>query len=680
MKNKLSLLTLAATLILTTGCATTGTTASSGDDGDSTSNSGNKGNSSSGSTSGGSSTTTDTKGESTSILPSSASSYEDGGYSFEYHETYADFMDDKDLSLLEEETLPETYTEITGKVDITEAGSYYINAQTLSKKITLNLSEAGDVHIFMNASTLTNDKAVISSEDTDATTNLIITLIGDNSITSTGKNAINVNSNIIINGTGSASITSGVKNCLKAAGYIYIEGVALNLAANDEDGAYEGHGISALSVYAKDSTINISAAGKDGIHAELDDVALTKYVNSEGYVFLDGVAYTYSGKGDGIQADSFVYATDTNLNIENEAYFVAYGSDEATAEGITDSDEFKFKKSGSNYYKVDSEQRGKSGTYAIVNSTKGIKVGTIDQEDSDGNETEIESIYYAMELENTTLVYDGAEDGVKTKLGYTIVRNSEFTIDTLDQGFDGDGPLMIYDTKIGINSCYEGLQASSIHVNGEDTDINIVASDDAINATTDYIDDNYNFYRMTMYFNNGNVEVHSGGDGLDSNGSIYFNGSNVVAEGSQSGGDSPIDTAESNENSRDHGYYMLHGSVIATGASGMLESPQTTSDMYSIVYTYSSSFVSGNVVDVRDASGNVLVSSTLTKSAQALIASSYQFTSGSTYYIYKDGTKIDSLTLTSKVTSNGSSGQGGQQGGGGQWGPGGGQGGPGGGR
>lgn len=688
MKKKLSLLSLTAILVMLTGCSTSGSVTSI-DTGntatlteDTSSTGGHHGsNTTSDSTSNGDSstsgnTTSDTKGDPTSILPNTTSSYEDGGYSFKYYETYANFIDEKDLTLLSDDTLPESYTSITGEVIISEAGTYYINAQTINGKISLNLTSAGNVHLFINASTIANKKAVITSEDDDLTTNLIITFIGENAITSTGKNAINVNSNVIINGSGNASITSNVKSCIKASGYIYIEGVTLNLNALDEDGIYEGHGITALSVYAKNATINVVSAGKDGIHAELAEVGLTKYVNSEGYVYLDGVTFTYSGKGDGIQADSFVYTTDTNMNIENEGYFVAFGSDEATAAKITDSDDFKFKKSGNTYYKVDSEQRGKSGTYAIVESTKGIKVGTIDQEDVDGNDVDIaNSIYYAMELENSTLVYNGAEDAVKTKLGYTIVRNSEFTIDTLDQGFDGDGPLMIYDSKIDINSCYEGLQASSIHVNGENTDINIVASDDAINATTDYINDNYNFYKMTMYFNNGNVEVHSGGDGLDSNGSIYFNGSNVVAEGSQSGGDSPIDTAESNENSKDHGYYMQHGSVIATGANGMLESPQTSSNMYSIVYTYSSSFTSGDVVDVRDESSNVIVTSTLTKSAQALIASSYQFTSGSTYYIYKNGSKIDSLTLTSKVTTNGGSfnpgGGGGQPGGGGRTGSGG---------
>lgn len=674
MKKKLSLLSLTALLALLTGCSTsniiggssTSDTSNTTNESTSTNDSSSSGSSSSNS----GNTTSDTKGDPTSILPDKIDSYQEGGYSFTYYETYKNYMSSKDLTLLGDETLPETYTSITGEIEITEAGTYYIDNQTLSKKITLNLTEAGDVHIFINNSTLTNNKAVISSEKTDATTNLIITLIGTSSITSTTKKAINVNSNLIINGTGSLSVTSNVDNSIKAGGYVYIEGVTLTLNALDQDNAYNGHGIKALSLYAKDSTINVESCGQDGINVELGEALLTKYVNSEGYVFLDNVTYTYSGKGDGIQADSFIYAVDSKLNISNTGYFVAYGSTEATENEITDSDDFKFKKSGDTYYKVDSEQRGKSGTYALVESTKGLKVGEIDQDDASGVEYEIESIYYATELENTTFTFNGVEDAVKTKLGYTIVKDSTFTIDTLDQGFDGDGPLMIYDSKIDINSCYEGLQASSIHVNGENTDINITASDDAINATTDYINTNYNFYKMTMYFNNGNVEVHSGGDGLDSNGSIYFNGSNVIAEGSQSGGDSPIDTAESRENSKDYGYYMNHGSVIATGATGMLESPQTSSNMYSIVYTYSSSFKSGDKVDVRDKDGNVIVTSTLTKTAQALIASSYEFTNGSTYYIYKNGSQIDSITLTSKVTTNGGSsnpgGGGNQPGGGGR--------------
>lgn len=671
MKKQISILALLGAIATLASCTVSGNSSSSSGAKSSYESSGGSADTSQGSGSGSSSSSeSGTTASSTTILPDQIASYTENGYSFNYYESYKTFMDDKDLSLLDDSSLGGEYTTLDGtstSITITEAGTYYLKDLTISD-ITLNLTVAGNVHLYFENVTMSGAKKAIQTKGSDLTETLILTLASgsSNSIT-TAKSSFDLECGLVINGSGSLTISSSEKHGIKTTSDVAIKDATLTISTLTQE---EGHAITAESIYAKNAKISVPTAGKDGLNAEIEEAELTKYVNSAGYVYLVDSEFSYSGYGDGIQADSFVYSSGSELTITNTPVFVAYGSSEATTYGITDSDDFKFKKSGSTYYKVASENRGVSGTYALANSVKGVKVGEIDQTISEV-ETDINSIYYAAELIDTTIDYDGADDGVHVNQGYCLVTDSDFEMSSLDQALQSDGPLTITDSKINITSSYEGIEGSSIHINGSKTDIDIVSSDDGMNAASDYLSSNISYYRLTMNFNGGNVNVHAGGDGLDSNGSIYFNGGNIVVEGSSNGGDSPLDSAESNENSQDHGYYCNGASLIATGSNGMLESPQTSSSQYSFVYGYSSGFKSGDAVAVKDSSGNTVLTSTLTKTAQALIASDPSFSLNSVYSIYVNNSSVGSITLTSKVTTNVTSGW--QTGGGpgGQGGPGG---------
>lgn len=651
MKKRLLLIPLAVGLMLTSCNSTSNNNNNSSNTGDNTTES----------------------GEDTTITPSvKEDTYKDGDYSYNYISDYESFIDDSVTTTLANASLPSSYTLLEeGEVSITEAGDYLLEGNY--ETITLALKEAGSVHLFFKGVTISDVKKALVSDDSDLTTYLIITILEDSEITTT-KNSFDLSTTLFINGSGTLKVTSQEKSAIKTSKNVFIKDTILTLATLTME---EGHGVSAESIYAKDATINVTTAGKDGLHAEIDDVGLTTYVNSSGYVYLSNVNYTYLGYGDAIQADSFLYINEGNYNVTTTPHFVAYGSTEASEYEITDSDDFKYKKSGDTYYKVASENRGKSGTYALVNSVKGFKVGEIDQEDSDGTSIDIDSELYLTYIKGGTFIFNTADDSIHTNQGSNIIEKSIMTFDTLDQAIQSDGPTTITNSNIVINSSYEGIEGSSIHLNGEDNDVSIISSDDGMNAASDYYETDKDFYRLVMNINAGKLKVVAGGDGLDSNGAIYFNGGTSYVEGSSQGGDSPLDSAESNENTEDHGIYMNGGNVMATGTNGMLESPQTSSSQYSIVYTSSTTFTKGDAINVTDSDNNIIFTTTITNSGNSIILSSSSFVNGGKYTIYLNGTALETITISSKVTTSGTSQDGNNQPGGNNPGQGGNQGGPG---
>jgi len=378
----------------------------------------------------------------------------------------------------------------------------------------------------------------------------------------------------------------------------------------------------------------------------------------------------YTGTGDGVQADSYLYVDGGNFDFTTSGTYQAYSSS-LISSGDYISDDFKYaKNSNGTYYKVDSEQRGRSGTYALQESVKGFKVGAIDQENST-TEIEINSQKYYVAITNATMNLNTDDDGIHVNLGYANISKSKITCTTLDQPISSDGPLTMTNLALTVPSCYEGLQGSSINIKGSNTDINITSSDDGMNATSDYVSSDQDFYAEILTIDEGKIRVNADGDGLDSNGSMVINGGDILIQASSSSGDSPLDSASSRENTRNNGIYINGGTLMASGTSGMLESPQTTSLQNTIVYA-GTTLSAGSVISLKDSSGTVLVSNTITKSANAAVITSPYITTGSTYSVYVNDELKNSAAVSSIVTTIGSysSGNTGGPGGGGGFNPG----------
>lgn len=151
--------------------------------------------------------------------------------------------------------------------------------------------------------------------------------------------------------------------------------------------------------------------------------------------------------------------------------------------------------------------------------------------------------------------------------------------------------------------------------------INIVSQDDGLNAGDS---------GGIITINGGKIYIKASGDGIDSNGSLVINGGEIYTIGSAQGGDAGIDT--------DDGFTINGGEVIALG-SDMLERPEDTSKQKSVCFDLQSKIASGSQVEVKNASGETIISFEAKEDFRTLIVSNDNV-SGETLYLYVDGQKV----------------------------------------
>lgn len=181
-------------------------------------------------------------------------------------------------------------------------------------------------------------------------------------------------------------------------------------------------------------------------------------------------------------------------------------------------------------------------------------------------------------------------------------------------------------------------------------------------------------------FENSNVIINAGGDGIDSNGSMYMDGGMVVVYGSENSGNGGLDYATSFE--------LVSGTLLVLDVSGMNMIPSicnipgfdanlgsyltagdvicVSSDGYSYYIPVVKSCNHITLVAPDMAEGDVV--SVITGGSYDGSLSEAIAVSGS----YEGGSEVASFTLTSGISGNGMNGMGGF---GGQGGPGGGKGG-----
>lgn len=542
----------------------------------------------------------------------------------------------------------------TEHVTISQSGSYVLSGEySGGVEITSKLN----VHLFLNNATIsstesaglaTGKKCTVTITAVDSTTNSISTSASD-------TNALHVKGSLNVNGNGTLRVTSAGKNGVKVSGAMQIVNAKLTVSAAN-------HAIACASFAAVDATVTVTAAGKDGINADCDydnsdGVTNYEYTTEQGFVTLVNSSYTATVSGDGIQAETFAYLEGSNLSVTTNGEFVAYSEANMETYGLT-ADDFRYVKSGSSYQKVADDYRGNGTKYALVQSCKGVKVGEIkyEVEDSDGNVTE-----YTVASDKYSLVVDGGEininstdDALHVNSGNLFVESGDITVTTLDDGLTCDLLLRVNGGNITVLGSYEGLEGAYVEI--ADGNINVKSSDDGINAASDDTS-----IVEHIIVKGGTIVVDADGDGFDSNGSILFAGGTVTVYGPTSGADAGLDA--------DRGIVVTGGTLVATSTLGMVETPSTNSTQYVVSYANSTTLAAGTELSIVDSDGNVVVSTTLQKACQSVIVSSGSFVNGGTYKVMSGDTQLAEFTISSIITTVGSSGNGGPGGGG--FGPGG---------
>lgn len=524
-------------------------------------------------------------------------------------------------------------TPVEGIVTISESGVYVLRGDL--KQVVLSQSNLS-VQIILDGANISNDNGV--AVDGTSVKKSVVTITAlqgtENTIENDGDdvNAVHIKGSLTVNGTGTLIVTSNSKSALKASKGVVISDVDLTLSAVN-------HGITGTNVVAANCSIDVTSAGKDGINAECDGA--TEYVVDDGYVYLNNVNYSCTVSGDGVQADTWLYVNGGAYNVTTQGQFVTNTTANMQTYEMT-SDDFRYVKSGETYKKISSDDVNRYSTrYGLAQSAKGFKVGEIEYtDDTGGVETTVIDGDYCIKIVAGTFVFNCSDDAIHTNSGDVIVSGGTVTITTLDDGITADGLAKIIGGNIQITNCYEGIEGAYVEIGGGT--VGVVSDDDGINAASDDTS-----VTEHIIISGGTVSVDSSGDGLDSNGSILISGGVVTVYGPTTGGDAGLDA--------DRGIVVNGGTLFASSTLGMVETPSTNSAQYVISYAQRTDITAGTNITLLDSDGKTLFSVTVKKSCQSLIISTTGLKNGGTYRIYGGDTELAQFTVSSVITTVGSS-------------------------
>ncbi len=145
-----------------------------------------------------------------------------------------------------------------------------------------------------------------------------------------------------------------------------------------------------------------------------------------------------------------------------------------------------------------------------------------------------------------------------------------------------------------------------------------------------------------IQINGGRIYINAQGDGIDSNGSLVIEGGEVILDGPTSSGNGSFDTA---------GAFMINGGeVIAVGSAGMAEAPNSYSRQNALSITLSESAQAGQKIEIKDDSGDTVISHTAAKNFRSVICSSEKIEKGGEYKIYIDGEEKETAVVSDTVT------------------------------
>lgn len=374
-------------------------------------------------------------------------------------------------------------------VSITAAGTYVFSGDCDNGSITVKKGVTG-VTIVLNGLTLTNDDSAAITLNKTAEASLIAAAGTTNTVADTEGSsdenaAIKVKSGaaLAIGGKGTLTVDGNAKNGIKGAAdaVITVAEGKLNINAADDGLSCDDE----LNITG--GTLSITAGG-DAVKAS-PDTGENPDTTSLGNVTISGGTLTLNAAEDGIQADG-------DLTISGGTFYVKTNGGHTTT--LTD----------------DSA------------SCKGFKAGK------------------TLTVTGGTLTVDSADDALHANTDVTI-SGGTLTIATGDDGVHADNDLVIgtkgasstSTPRINITASYEGLEGTTVNVYSGDIDV--VASDDGVNAANSTLGERSDKYAINIA--GGDLYIDAGSDGLDSNNDINMTGGKVEVYGADAMMDAAID-------------------------------------------------------------------------------------------------------------------------------------------
>lgn len=494
-------------------------------------------------------------------------------------------------------------------VTITKGGTYLLSGTSEDGSLSVKVTEEEDVVLILNGLDLTSrSTSAIKIYEADK---VVMTLAsGTKNILRDGElyeeedldpnGAIFSKGDLTINGEGELLVYGNYAHGIVSKDDFKMVSGEVTVYAK-EDGI-KGKDLVAV----KDGTLYIEA-GSDGIQSSNDEDP------EKGVVLLENGSVTISSGNDGIQAE-------TVLEIREGTYVLTTGG-------------------GSSIVST-SDNWGNWGPSSQVeeessDSAKGLKAGTV------------------LNILGGTFDISSSDDAVHSN-GNILMKNGVLSISSGDDGIHADDTVEIAGGEVYIEMSYEGIEGSKviigdgkIHVGAKDDGINTAGGNDSSSLNGRPGQNMFSSDGSFLSITGGEIRVNAEGDGIDVNGDAEMTGGLVIIEGPLNDGNSALDYNGS--------FSITGGTLLALGSSGMAMNVSETSTQGAFLLN-GEEVAAGETLVIKTSSGEELFSYTTEKNSASLLFSSEDLKQGETYGVYSEGKALSEVSMTSLVTTMGTSG------------------------
>ncbi len=498
-------------------------------------------------------------------------------------------------------------------VRITKEGTYRLSG-TLNGMVIVEAGSSDKIDLILDGATIESESsAALYIKQADKVS---VHLTGENRLANGGSFTQIDENNIdgaVFSEDDLSFLGEGTVQIASPAGHGIVGKDDLVFHAGNFEITAEKHGCQANdSIRIAKATFHLTS-GKDAFHAENEEDA------SLGFIYVQNGNIIADSQGDGLSASAY-------LEIDGGSFDLTTGG--GSGNGAVHTEQF-----GDPFHGQQSTQTDNS------TSSKGLKANA--------------DIY----LNGGSFTINSADDSIHCA-GNLELCGGEYELSSGDDALHADSKLQIDNGTIRITKCYEGLEGQCIEINGGEIDL--IASDDAINAAGG--NDQSGFGRNDMFandtnayirINGGHLVLNAGGDGIDSNGSIYVTGGETYLSGPTNNGNGSLDYG---------GEATISGGIfVAAGSSGMATGFGRNSSQGAIFVSYSIQ-PAGSQVSLTDASGEVIFSWETVKDSASIVLSCPDILQGETYHLTVGEIEGD-ITMTDIIYGYSSGGPGGAPGG-----------------
>lgn len=481
-------------------------------------------------------------------------------------------------------------------ITIKTSGVYVISGKLDDGQIIVDAEDKGTVRLVLNgveihSSTTSSiyvkqaEKTIVSLEE--GTENILSDgekYVYEDSDEDEPNAALFSKDNLTINGSGKLVVNGHYNNGITSKDQLKITGGTIQIDAVDD--GLMGRDLLAI----KEGNVSIKAGG-DGMKSTNDKDA------SKATIAIEGGTFDIEAAKDGIQAETSLLIADGDFTVSSGG-----GSPDTIANRET------------NRQAPGEMSTSSSSSDTATESAKGLKAAV------------------EVAIGGGSFHLDSSDDAIHSNNSITIT-GGDLNVATGDDGIHADSSILTKGGSINITKSYEGVESKAItiadgkiHIKASDDGINIGGGNDGSGLDMQQTDSEDNL----LSINGGYVYVDSGGDGLDSNGSISMTDGTVIVSGPTTNGNGALDY--------DQSFDMSGGFLIATGSSGMAMAPSEESTQNSILMSYPETQAAGTILHLEDSKGNTVVTFAPVKDYQSVVINSPSLTKDASYTLYSEGT------------------------------------------